>query len=79
MICWNCGKEVPKGARSCKYCESKVEDLPDMSREELGQMLTAAGVDENILKKISEHAGKAGSEEEFADAIFGGDCPKCGS
>ena len=33
MICWNCGKEVPKGARICKHCESKVEDLPDMSPE----------------------------------------------
>lgn len=79
MICWNCGKEVPKGAKSCKHCESKVEDLPDMSPEELGQMLTAAGVDENMLKEIRELAGKAGSAEEFANAIFIGDCPKCGS
>ena len=79
MICWNCGKEVPKGAKSCKHCESKIEDLPDISPAELGPMLAAAGLTEDMLKEMRELAGEAKSADEFANMMFVGDCPKCGS
>ena len=79
MICWNCGKEVPKGAKSCKFCESKIDDLPAMSPDELGQLLAASGMDEDTMEGMRRLVDEVGSAEEFANAIFVGDCPKCGS
>jgi rubrerythrin len=26
MKCWNCGKTLPKGAKTCSYCENKQDD-----------------------------------------------------
>ena len=78
MRCLNCGKEIPETAQACQFCEAAVEPEPtaeekDAVRELLDGMPPEA-VDE--LRAIMEGSETA---EEFADRIFIGDCPKCGS
>ncbi len=78
MRCWNCGKKIPDKAKVCKFCEAAVETEPTEEEKEavrdiLGQMPPEA-LDE--LRTAIEGSDTA---EEFADRIFVGDCPKCGS
>ena len=79
MICENCGKEIPDRAKSCQYCEATVDDELDMAPGEIMGALEAAGLNEEMLGEMKELAKKAGTAEEFADMIFIGSCPKCGS
>ena len=78
MRCWNCGKKVPNTAKVCLFCEAAVEAGPsesdkDLVRGLLGQMPPEA-LDE--LRKAFENSETA---DDFADRIFVGNCPKCGS
>jgi hypothetical protein len=43
------------------------------------EALAAAGMSDDMLGEMRELAGKAGTAENFADLIFIGNCPKCGS
>jgi hypothetical protein len=80
MKCWNCDKEIPAGAKSCKFCEAKVKrDEPDISPKEAMSALQAAGLTGEMLDEMKELARNAETAEEFADSIFIGNCPKCGS
>jgi hypothetical protein len=78
MRCWNCDKKIPDTAKVCRFCEAAVkagptEEEKDVVRDLLKQMPPEA-MDE--LRAAFEGSGTA---EEFADRIFVGDCPKCGS
>jgi hypothetical protein len=78
MRCWNCGKKIPDTAGGCRFCEAAVQDEPtesdkDLVRDLLGQMPPEA------LKELEEAFENSGTAEDFADRIFVGDCPKCGS
>jgi hypothetical protein len=78
MRCWNCGKKIPDKAQVCRYCEAAVEAEPsdeekELARDVLGQMPPDA------LDELREAFAHSGTAEEFADRIFVGDCPKCGS
>ena len=78
MRCWNCDKKIPDNATVCGFCEAAVEGEPteeekDVVRDLLKQMPPEAM---NELRAAFEGSETA---EEFADRIFVGDCPKCGS
>jgi hypothetical protein len=78
MRCWNCGKKIPDTAKVCRFCEAAVEDEPtepekDLVRDLLGQMPPEA------LKELGAAFENSETAEDFADRIFVGDCPKCGS
>jgi hypothetical protein len=78
MRCRNCGKKIPDKAKVCGFCEAAVEDGPTreeeaMVRDLLEQMPPEALDDLRSAFEVSDTA------EGFADRIFVGDCPKCGS
>ncbi len=78
MRCWNCGKRIPDDAKACRFCEAAVKNEPteeekNVVREILGQMPPEAFEELRAAFETSETA------DEFADRIFVGDCPKCGS
>ncbi len=78
MRCWNCGKKVPDTAKVCGFCEAAVSGEPsaeekDAVREILGQMPPEA------LEELRAAFDTNETADEFADRIFVGDCPKCGS
>lgn len=79
MQCLNCGKEVASNARSCKFCKADLEVLPDISPDEMLQMLKDAGLDEVAQEQLRKLAEETDSPDEFANALMLGDCPKCGS
>jgi hypothetical protein len=35
--CWNCGKDVPDAAKTCKFCEAAVEAEPTAEEMEVVQ------------------------------------------
>jgi hypothetical protein len=78
MRCSNCGKKIPKDARVCQYCEAAVEAEPSEEEKaamsDLLEQMPPEALDE--LRAIFDESETA---EEFADRIFVGDCPKCGS
>lgn len=106
MKCWNCGKPVPDQARSCQFCEVKLdpedlvhqlanlreqlarEDLPEAERdrlltlqreqEELAGKLMGL-LDDDAKAELSQYLDQAQTAEEFANMIFVGECPACGS
>ncbi len=78
MRCGNCGKNIPDTAKVCRFCEAAVEAEPteeekDVVRELLKQMPPEA------MDELRAAFDGSGTAEEFADRIFVGDCPKCGS
>ena len=78
MICWNCNREMPDSAKVCLACESPGMDAPtaaeiDAVRELFQNMPPEALAD--LRRAFSE----SDTAEGFADRIFVGDCPKCGS
>lgn len=79
MLCLNCGKKVASTATSCKFCKMKFEAQPQLDHDELVQLLNDAGVDADLQEEMRQLAQDAGSADEFANSIFLGDCPKCGS
>jgi hypothetical protein len=78
MRCWNCRKKIPDSAKVCKYCEAAVEDGPTKEEmEAVGDLL--AGMPPDVLDELREAMEDCDTAEDFADQIFVGDCPKCGS
>jgi hypothetical protein len=78
MRCQNCGKKIPDKAKVCGSCEAAVEDEPTEEEEAvvsdlLGQMPPEA------LEELRSAFEDSDTAEDFADRIFVGDCPKCGS
>ena len=78
MQCLNCGRKIRKKAKVCEFCEAPVEAAPsedekEVVRDLLGQMPPEA------LDELQAAFEGSGTAEEFADRIFVGDCPKCGS
>jgi len=78
MRCWNCGKKIPDTAKACRFCEAAMEEEPtesekDVVRDILGLMPPEALAELGSAFENSEMA------EDFADRIFVGNCPKCGS
>ena len=78
MQCANCGKEIPDDAVMCKFCEARVE--PEPSEEEAQAALEVLGkLDPAMRQEFLELMRTSKSADEFANRIFVGDCPKCGS
>jgi len=78
MQCMNCGQQLPPDAKVCAACEAPVE--PEMSAEDL--KLARAVLDNmppDALAELMALAEDSESAEDFADRIFVGDCPECGS
>lgn len=78
MRCWNCGKKIPDKAKVCGFCEAATEDKPTAEEEaavrDLLEQMPPEALEE--LRSAFENSDTA---EGFADRIFVGDCPKCGS
>jgi len=83
MQCWNCCKEIPEGAKSCGYCESKQNQSPVANADpaEAAKMLGVlkAQIGEEGFAELEKVFGDAESFDEVSAAIFSGECPKCGS
>jgi len=78
MKCWNCGKKIPNHAKVCRFCEASTKAKPTAEeggvvREILDQMPPEA------LDELRAALTGSKTAEDFADRIFVGDCPKCGS
>jgi len=78
MKCWNCNRKLPTGAKVCSFCEAPVEEEPpaeaiEAVRELLNQMPP------DLMTELQRAVAESETAEEFADRIFVGDCPKCGS
>jgi hypothetical protein len=78
MRCWNCGKKIPDKAKVCGFCEAAVPAEPTKEEKAavediLGQMPPEA------LDELRAAFAGSDTAEEFADRIFVGDCPECGS
>jgi hypothetical protein len=78
MRCWNCGKKIPDKAKVCRFCEADVLAEPTEEEkaavEDIVRQMPPEALDE--LRAAFEGSDTA---EDFADRIFVGDCPKCGS
>ncbi len=79
MLCMNCGKEVAKGATNCASCQTKFVSPPPLDRDTFSRMLAQAGLSERNEADLRELSQGAEFDEELANLIFLGDCPKCGS
>ncbi|MBN1674882.1 MAG: hypothetical protein JXR37_27810 [Kiritimatiellae bacterium] len=77
MKCFNCGKNVPDGATACKYCEADLRQMDGLAPEALEQALKHIPAD--AMAEMRKMAEQYDTAEDFANAIFVGDCPKCGS
>jgi hypothetical protein len=76
--CWNCGKDIPDGAKACKFCEAPVQPEPsaeemDFAQEMLGQMSP------EVVEAFRSEFDRSETAEEFVNRIMVGECPKCGS
>jgi hypothetical protein len=76
MKCWNCLKALPETAQACPFCEAAVEDEPtpeEMAAVQglLNQMPSEA------LTELQALIEQSTTAQEFANAIFVGECPKC--
>jgi hypothetical protein len=78
MRCWNCGKKIPDTAKVCRFCEAAVEDEPTEEEKDVVQDLLKQMPPEAMDELRAAFEGSE-TAEEFADRIFVGDCPKCGS
>lgn len=79
MKCWNCQKEIPDGAKSCSYCE-KGQNREAVEPKVLEEALEAINKAEpGIVDQLRTMAECYGTAEDFANAIFAGVCPACGS
>ncbi len=78
MKCWNCLKQVPEKAKVCPYCEKRLDEEPTEEQQQAVREMFA-GMPADVRDELLGAMGPAGSAEEFANAIFVGDCPKCGS
>ena len=78
MLCWNCGKKIPDMAKVCKFCEAAVKDKPTAEEEAAVRDLLEQMPPE-ALEELRSAFESSDTAEGFADRIFVGDCPKCGS
>lgn len=78
MRCWNCGKKIPDKAKACEFCKAAVEDEPTEEEEALVRDLLEQMPPE-ALKQLRSATEGSHTAEDFANRIFVGDCPKCGS
>lgn len=78
MRCWNCGKKIPDDAKICGFCEAAVEDEPT-AEEEAAVLKLLGGMPPEALAELQDAFANSDTAEKFADRIFVGDCPKCGS
>jgi hypothetical protein len=78
MRCWNCGKKIPDDAKACGFCEAAMQDEPSEEEKELVRGLLEEMPPE-ALEELTAAMQDSATAEEFADSIFVGDCPKCGS
>jgi len=76
--CWNCGKEIPDKAKVCGFCEAAVEAEPTEEEKAAIEDILSRMPPEALEELRAAFEG-SGTAEEFADRIFVGDCPKCGS
>ena len=78
MRCSNCGKEIPEAARACQFCEAAVEPEPTEEEKDVARELLE-GMPPEAIDELRAMMEQSETAEEFADRIFIGDCPKCGS
>jgi hypothetical protein len=78
MRCLNCGKNIPKAAQICQYCEVVVESEPSDENKAVVSALLEQMPPE-ALEELGALLDESTTAEKFADRIFVGDCPKCGS
>ncbi|MBN8461030.1 MAG: hypothetical protein J0M04_24635 [Verrucomicrobia bacterium] len=76
MKCCNCLKEIPDGARSCKYCEA-TQETPKVNPGQLAQIMASIPPDD--LTMLHETAMESDTMEDFLGMVLCGPCPKCGS
>ena len=78
MECANCGKDIPDGARMCRFCEARVE--PEPTPEEMravGEILEQ--MDPQTREELQDAFRRSSTADEFVNRIFVGDCPNCAS
>jgi hypothetical protein len=78
MRCWNCGKRIPDTVKVCGFCEAAVEDEPTEEEKDVVRDLLKE-IPPEAMDELRAAFEGSGTAEEFADRIFVGDCPKCGS
>jgi hypothetical protein len=78
MRCWNCRKKIPDTAKVCQFCEAAVRDMPTEEEEAVARGLLEQLPPEALNELLSAFE-VSNTAEEFADRIFVGDCPRCGS
>jgi hypothetical protein len=78
MRCWNCGKKIAGGLKTCPYCETPTDEAP--TEEEIEAVRDALSqMDEGTMAELQKAMAQAASAEEFANLIMVGPCPKCNS
>jgi hypothetical protein len=78
MKCWNCGKKIPDDAIVCRFCEAKVNDEPSQSEKDIALNILGQ-IPPEALEELRAACEGSETAEDFADRIFVGDCPACGS
>jgi hypothetical protein len=78
MRCWNCGKKIPDTAKVCRFCEAAVDEEPTESEKDLVRGLLG-NMPPEAMDELRAAFESSETAEDFADRIFVGDCPKCGS
>jgi hypothetical protein len=78
MRCWNCGKKIPDTAKACRFCEAIVDAGPSEEDKDLVRNLLEE-MPSDALEELRSAIENSETAEDFADRIFVGDCPKCGS
>jgi hypothetical protein len=85
MLCWNCNHEMPEAAKVCQHCEAALADSPfpddPAARQELEDFArdVLANMSPEDAAELRRAASRSQTADEFANSIFVGDCPKCGS
>ncbi len=78
MRCWNCGRKVIRKAKRCPHCEADLSETP--SREEQAAVMELLGqMPPDVLAEMGTLMSESSTAEDFANRIFVGSCPKCGS
>jgi len=80
MQCYNCKKTIPDGAKCCLHCEADQSNAPDLSQEEMeAAVALLEQAMPGTLDELRSMANQCSTAEEFANALFVGDCPSCKS
>jgi hypothetical protein len=78
MRCENCDKEIPDKAKVCQFCEAAVEAEPTENEKAFVRSLLDQ-LPPDALEELHSALETSNTAEGFADRIFVGDCPRCGS